>query len=75
MTFTRWFPELVTWLFNNSSNPGMQRLRQNKEEAHIVARKLFDSKKQELKDGVPRKDIMILLGLLFPLFYFFSCGC
>lgn len=57
------FPGLLTWLCDNSSDPGMQRLRQNKDEAHKVARKLLDSKRQELKAGTPRKDLMSLLGL------------
>ena len=48
----------------------MQTLRQNREEAHSVARKLLDSKRQELKDGTPRKDVMSLLGSLFPAFFF-----
>ena len=64
----------MTWVFNNFRYPGMQRIRQNKEEAHIVARELLDSKRQELKDGTPRKDVMSLLGLLF-FPYFKSHGC
>ena len=57
----------MTWVYDNFRYPEMQRIRQNKEEAHRVARKLLDSKRQELKDGTPRKDVMSLLGLL-PLF-------
>ena len=48
----------------------MQRLRQNRDEAHAIARRLLDSKRQELKDGVSRKDIMSLLGSLLPFFPF-----
>ena len=33
-----------------------------------VARKLLDSKRQELKAGVPRRDVMSLLGSLLPFF-------
>jgi len=57
------FPGLLFWLAtNNSSNdPGIQNLRRNKEEAHRVARQLLESKRQELKAGAPRKDIMSLL--------------
>ena len=58
----------MTWVYDNFRYPGMQRIRQNKEEAHRVARKLLDSKRQELKDGMPRKDVMSLLGLLSPSF-------
>ena len=75
MAITRWLPGLITWLFNNSRDPRMQHLRQNKEHGRAVARKLLDSKRQELKDGTARKDVMSLLGLLLPLFYFPSYVC
>ena len=58
------FPGLMTWVYDNFKYPEMQRIRQNKEEARSIARKLLDSKRQELKDGAPRKDVMSLLGLL-----------
>jgi len=48
----------------------MQKLRLNRDQVRSVARKLLDSKRQELKDGVPRKDVMSLLGSLFPFFRF-----
>ena len=51
------------WLCNKSSDPGMQNLRRNKDEAHRVARELLDSKRQELKAGAPRRDLTSLLGL------------
>jgi len=63
-----WFPGLITWLFNNSSDPGMQNLRRNKDLGLSVAQKLLDSKRQEFKDGVTRKDVMSLLGLLLSHF-------
>ena len=66
MSITGWFPGLITWVYNNSNDPGIQNLRWNKEQGRIVARKLVDLKRQELKDGTARKDIMSLLGL-FPL--------
>jgi len=66
MAITGWFPGLITWLFNNSSDPGMQNLRRNRDQGRIVARKLLDSKRQELKDGMGRKDVMSLLGLSLP---------
>ena len=65
-----WFPGLITWLYNNSRDPGMQKLRKNKDEVHSVARKLLDSKRQELSDGAPGKDVMSLLGLLLPFALF-----
>ena len=61
-----WFPGLLVWLCDNSSSLGMRNLRRNKDEAHNVARKLLDSKRQELKAGAPRKDIMSLLGMSPP---------
>ena len=53
----------------------MQRIRRNKNEGRRVAWKLLDSKRQELKAGTPRKDIMSLLGSLLPLLYFRLSGC
>ena len=47
----------------------MQKLRHNRDETRIVARKLLDSKRKELEDSVPRKDIMSLLGLLLPFLF------
>lgn len=46
----------------------MENLRRNRDEAHRVAWKLLDSKRQDLKAGAPGKDILSLLGLLLPLF-------
>ena len=69
MAITKWLPGLLTWLHDNSSHPGMQNLRQNRDQVRSIARKLLDSKRQELKDGTSTKDIMSLLGLsplLFP---------
>jgi len=66
MSVAGWFPGLLPWLFDNSSDPGMRKLQRNKEEAHSVAQELLDAKRQELKAGIPRKDLMSLLGSLFP---------
>ena len=52
----------------------MQKLRFNKTDAHSVARKLLDLKRQELKDGAPKRDVMSLLGLLIPSYRFCPCG-
>ena len=56
------FPILIKLLYNYSDDPGMQKLRKNKDEVRLVAQKLLDSKRQELVDGTPRKDVMSLLG-------------
>ena len=66
MAATRWFPGLITWVYDHSNHSGMQKLRRNKDEASNVARKLLDLKRQELKDGTSRRDTMSLLGLLLP---------
>ena len=46
----------------------MKKLRRKRVEAHAVAKRLLDSKGQELKGDVSRKDIMSLLGPLLPSF-------
>ena len=66
MAITKWLPGLLTWVYDNSSDPGMQKLRLNKDQTHDIARKLLDSKRREVKAGTARKDIMSLLGLLVP---------
>jgi len=63
MAITGWFPGLITWLFDNSSDSGMQNLRRNMDQGLVLARKLLDSKRQELKDGIAKKDVTSLLGL------------
>jgi len=74
MCVAGWVPGLLPWLCDNSSDPGMENLRQNKIEAHTVARELLDSKRQEFEAGTPREDLMSLLGLLSPFLCFCSCG-
>jgi hypothetical protein len=57
-----WAPEGTgVWLFDRNKSPGMLRLRENKKYAHEVAAKLIE-KRQELKDGASRKDVLSLLG-------------
>ena len=68
VSIAKWFPRLITWIFTHSNRPGMQQARQNRVEVRAVARRLLDSKRQELKDGVSRKDVMSLLGSLLPSF-------
>ena len=71
LALSEWFPGLVTWLFDHGSHPGLRNLRDNKAQGRAIARKLLDSKRQELKDGAVRKDVMSLLGSLSPFFYFY----
>ncbi|KAF9778983.1 cytochrome P450 [Thelephora terrestris] len=57
-----WAPEGTgVWLFDRNKSPGMVRLRENKKCAHEVAAKLIEEKRQELKDGASRKDVLSLL--------------
>ncbi|KAF9647279.1 cytochrome P450 [Thelephora ganbajun] len=60
MDIIRWLPSgLLTWLlFDIRALPEMENLRLNRKEAHIVARRLIEAKRQELKDGTARKDIL-----------------
>jgi hypothetical protein len=60
-----WFPSgILTWYFERSQSPGQVQLRQNRDEAHRVARVLIDAKREELKAGASRRDLMSLLGSL-----------
>lgn len=54
---------LLTWFFERDQSPGQVQLRQNRYEAHRVARALIDAKREELKVGTPGKDLMSLMGL------------
>jgi len=72
MSITGWFPGLLTWIFDNSSRPGLKNLRWNMDQGRGIVRRLLDLKRRELKDGEARKDVMTLLGLLLPFFYFRS---
>jgi len=60
----RWAPKgLVTWMFERDQRPGMVKLRENRVYAHEVAAELIKEKKQELKGGTSRRDLLSLLGL------------
>ena len=59
----RWAPAcFATWMFEGDQRPGMVRLRENREYIREVAVKLIEEKRQELKDGNPRRDVLSLLG-------------
>jgi hypothetical protein len=63
MDVFKWVPEgLITWIFERDQRPGMVRVLENRKLAHEVAAKLIEAKRQELKDGTPRKDFLTLLG-------------
>ena len=52
----------ATWMFERDQRPGMVMLRKNREYAHELAAKLIEEKRQELKDGTSRRDLLSLLG-------------
>ena len=59
----RWAPRgFATWMFEKDQRPGMVKLRENRKYAHEVAVKLIEEKRQELKDGTSRRDVLSLLG-------------
>ena len=52
----------VTRAMEWDKSPGMENLRENRKHAHEVAAKLIEEKRQELKNGTSRKDLLSLLG-------------
>jgi cytochrome P450 len=53
---------VITWLFERSKEGGLVTLRQNRAEAHRVARKLIELKREELKAETSQRDVLSLLG-------------
>jgi len=63
MNALRWTPEgFTTWMLERDQSPGMVSLRKNGEYGREVVAKLIEEKRQELKDGTSRKDLLSLLG-------------
>ena len=59
----KWAPiGFAAWMFERDHRPGTVRLLENREQVREVAAKLIKEKKQELKDGTPRRDVLSLLG-------------
>ena len=59
----RWAPTgFATWMFDRDQRPGMVKIRENRKYTREVAVKLIEEKKQELKDGNARRDVLSLLG-------------
>jgi len=72
----RWAPEgFATWMFERDQRPGMMKLRENRTYAHEVAAKLIEEKRQELKDGTSRRDLLSLLGPSCVLFMDLGARC
>lgn len=64
----------TTWIFERVKRPGMVNLRENRKYAHEVAARLIEDKRQQLKNGTSRKDLLSLLGSSYnPLANFFPC--
>lgn len=62
MDALKWVPKgYGSWIYDIDKSPGMMRLRENRACAHEVASKLVEEKRQELKNGTPRKDLLSLL--------------
>ena len=63
MNAFKWAPKgSAAWILDRDQRPGMVNLRENKIYVHEVAAKLIEEKRQELKDGISRKDLLSLLG-------------
>lgn len=59
----KWAPKgFFAWFCDRAKHPAMERIRENRTYAHEVAAKLIEDKRQELKEGTSRKDVMSLLG-------------
>jgi len=54
-------PGFSAWVSGRGQRPGMVNLRENRAYAHEVAEKLIEDKRQELKNGTSRKDLLSLL--------------
>ena len=54
-------PSWLSYLYEHSSSPDIQRLRENRHEVHEFAGKLIDFKRKALEQGKGQKDIMSLL--------------
>ena len=52
----------LTWMMERDKSPGIAQLRENRTHAHEVVAKLIEDKRQELKNGTSRKDLLSLLG-------------
>ena len=59
----KWAPiGLLGFFLERDQSPGMAGMRENRKLAHEVARKLIEDKREELKNGTSRRDVLSLLG-------------
>ena len=54
-------PSWLSFLYERTSSPDIQRLRENRHQVHEFAGKLVDFKRKALEQGKGQKDIMSLL--------------
>jgi len=53
---------LIRPMFEAGSGPVLQKVRENRDHAHRVARDLIEQKRQEMVVGQSKKDVLSLLG-------------
>jgi hypothetical protein len=53
---------ILTWILEKGPSYRHTNLKQNRDEAHRVARALIGAKREELKAGTSQRDLMSLLG-------------
>jgi len=59
----QYFPYgIITWLFEKDKKPGSVKIRENREQAHVVARALIDAKRENMRNGDQGKDVLSLLS-------------
>ena len=63
MNLCRYLPgRLVRYLYETGSSPALQKVKQNRDHAHRVARELIEQKRRDMLVGQPEKDVLSLLG-------------
>jgi len=59
----QYFPfGVMTWLFEKDKQPGSVKIRENKKQAHALARVLIDAKRENMRNGDQGKDVLSLLS-------------
>jgi len=53
---------IMTWLFEKDKGPGSVKIRENRKQAHAVARILIDAKREDMRNGDQGKDVLSLLS-------------
>ena len=53
---------IMTWLFEKDKKPGSVKIRENRKQAHAVARTLIDAKRENMRNGDQGKDVLSLLS-------------